>query len=124
MRRRKFLADVASAVALGPLSSVAQQTQQTHGVGVLVGLAPSEDTPIAQAFIKPFRESMRSAGWIERAISKSTIASAVLSPIYPERKRPQPSGSTQARCHLFSRIIRNTRRSPIDGEHPPSFLPN
>jgi putative ABC transport system substrate-binding protein len=32
---------------------------------VLVGLAPSEDTPIAQAFIKPFREAMRSAGWIE-----------------------------------------------------------
>jgi hypothetical protein len=58
---------------------------------VLVGLAPSEDTPIAQAFIKPFRESMGSAGWIEGSNTKSTIASAVLSLIYPERKRPQPS---------------------------------
>lgn len=65
MRRRKFLAGVGSAVALRPLSVVAEQTPQTHRVGVLVGLAPSEDTPIAQAFIKPFRESMRSAGWIE-----------------------------------------------------------
>jgi putative ABC transport system substrate-binding protein len=65
LRRRKFLAGFASALALGPLSAVAAQTQQVHRVGVLVGLAPSEDTPAAQAFIKPFRELMRSAGWIE-----------------------------------------------------------
>jgi putative ABC transport system substrate-binding protein len=63
--RREFLAGVASAVVLRPLSAVAEQTQQTRRIGVLVGLAPSEDAPIAQAFIKPFRESMRSAGWIE-----------------------------------------------------------
>jgi putative ABC transport system substrate-binding protein len=65
MRRRQFLVGVSSAVALSTLSAAAEQTQQTHRVGVLVGLAPSEDTPIAQAFIKPFREAMRSAGWIE-----------------------------------------------------------
>jgi putative ABC transport system substrate-binding protein len=63
--RREFVAGIASAVVLGPLSAVAQQTQQPRRLGVLVGLAPSEDTPIAQAFIKPFRESMRSAGWVE-----------------------------------------------------------
>jgi len=63
--RRQFLAGVASAVVLRPLSAVAEQTRKTRRVGVLVGLAPSEDTPIAQAFIKPFRESMQSAGWIE-----------------------------------------------------------
>jgi putative ABC transport system substrate-binding protein len=62
LKRRKFLAGFASAVALSPLSAVADQA---HRVGVLVGLAPHEDTPIAQAFIKPFRELMRSAGWIE-----------------------------------------------------------
>ena len=61
MRRRQFLVGVSSAVALSTLSAAAEQTQQTHRVGVLVGLAPSEETPIAQAFIKPFRESMRSA---------------------------------------------------------------
>jgi putative ABC transport system substrate-binding protein len=61
--RREFLAGIASAVVLRPLSAVAQQ--QMRRVGVLVGLAQSEETPIAQAFIKPFRESMRSAGWVE-----------------------------------------------------------
>ena len=64
-RRREFLAGVAIAGVLRPLSVVAEQTQQTRRIGVLVGLYPSEDAPIAQAFIKPFRESMRSAGWIE-----------------------------------------------------------
>src|SRR5215471_462406 len=63
--RREFLVSVASAVAFLPISAVSEQMQQTHRVGVLVGLAPSEDSPIAQAFVKPFRESMRSAGWIE-----------------------------------------------------------
>jgi putative ABC transport system substrate-binding protein len=63
--RREFLAGVASAVVLRPLSAFAEQTQQTRRIGVLVGLAPSEGTPVAQAFIKPFRESMQSAGWIE-----------------------------------------------------------
>jgi ABC-type uncharacterized transport system substrate-binding protein len=64
-RRREFLAGVASTVVLGPLCAVAEQSRPTRRIGVLVGLAPNEDTPIAQAFIKPFRESMRSAGWIE-----------------------------------------------------------
>lgn len=63
--RREFLAAVASAVALRPLSVLADQTQQTRRVSVLVGLAPSEESSIAQGFIKPFREAMRSAGWIE-----------------------------------------------------------
>jgi putative tryptophan/tyrosine transport system substrate-binding protein len=63
--RRKFLAGVGNAVVLRSLSAVAEQTQQTRRIGVLVGLAPNEDAAIAQAFIRPFRESMRSAGWIE-----------------------------------------------------------
>jgi putative tryptophan/tyrosine transport system substrate-binding protein len=62
--RREFLAGVASAVMLRPFSAVAGQMQPCR-LGVLVGLAPSEDTPIAQAFIKPFRESMRSVGCME-----------------------------------------------------------
>jgi hypothetical protein len=39
--------------------------RQTRRVGLLVGVAPNEDAPSAQAFIKPFREVMRSSGWIE-----------------------------------------------------------
>lgn len=62
--RREVLALIGSAVA-APLATGAEHTPQTRRVGVLVGLAPGEDTPIARAFIKPFRESMRWAGWIE-----------------------------------------------------------
>jgi hypothetical protein len=42
-RRREFLAGVASVVVLRPPSAGAEQTQQTRRIGVLVGLAPSED---------------------------------------------------------------------------------
>jgi putative ABC transport system substrate-binding protein len=63
-KRRQFMSLMGGAAAW-PLAAKAQQRQQTRRVGVLVGLAQSEDAPIAQAFIKPFRESMRSAGWIE-----------------------------------------------------------
>jgi putative ABC transport system substrate-binding protein len=66
MRRRQFLGVLAAAATLRPLAGAfAQEPQQKRRVGVLVGLAPSEDMPSAQAFIKPFRESMQSAGWIE-----------------------------------------------------------
>jgi putative tryptophan/tyrosine transport system substrate-binding protein len=61
--RRDFLAGAASAVVLRPVAAVAEQ--QTRRVGVLVGLASGEDTPAAKALIRPFRELMRSAGWIE-----------------------------------------------------------
>jgi putative ABC transport system substrate-binding protein len=66
MRRRRFLGVLGAAVTLRPLADAfAQQPQQKRRIGVLVGLAPTEDAPSAQAFIKPFRESMQSAGWIE-----------------------------------------------------------
>src|SRR4051794_41922624 len=66
MRRRQFLGVLGAAVALRPLADAfAQQPQQKRRIGVLVGLAPAEDAPSAQAFITPFRESMQSAGWIE-----------------------------------------------------------
>jgi putative ABC transport system substrate-binding protein len=66
MRRRQFLGVLGVAATLRPLADAfAQEPQQKRRVGVLVGLAPSEATPSAQAFIKPFRESMQSAGWIE-----------------------------------------------------------
>src|SRR4051794_41698114 len=66
MRRRQFLGVLGAAVALRPLADAfAQQAQQKRRIGVLVGLAPTEDAPSAQAFITPFRESMQSAGWIE-----------------------------------------------------------
>ena len=66
MKRREFIGLVGGA-AVWPLALRAQQTQQTRRLGVLVGLAPNEDAPTAQAFIKPFSESMRAAGWMEGA---------------------------------------------------------
>jgi putative ABC transport system substrate-binding protein len=66
MRRRQFLGVLGVAVTLKPsVEAFAQQPQQKRRIGVLVGLAPNGDSPSAQAFTKPFRESMRSAGWIE-----------------------------------------------------------
>ena len=66
MRRREFIGLVGGAAAW-PLAVHAQQTQQPRRVGVLVGLSTNGDAPTAQAFIKPFRDSMKSAGWIEGA---------------------------------------------------------
>src|ERR1043166_5014509 len=63
--RREFLAGIASAAAVRPSAAVAQQMRQTRRMGLLVGLAPNEDAPSAQAFIKPFHEAMRSSGWVE-----------------------------------------------------------
>lgn len=34
-------------------------------VGVLVGLAANIDVPVAKAFLRPFREAMAKAGWVE-----------------------------------------------------------
>jgi putative tryptophan/tyrosine transport system substrate-binding protein len=65
MKRRAFIT-LAGGMALWPLAAHAQQqVERMRRVGVLVGLAPDQDAPAAQAVIKPFRESMRSAGWIE-----------------------------------------------------------
>jgi len=116
--RREFLAGVASAVVLRPLSAVAEQTQQTRRLGVLVGLAPSEDTPIALAFIKPFRESMRSAGWIEGSniqidyrfggsladLSKTKTSAAELVALKPDVIYSQGLPATLAARRLTSTI--------------------
>jgi putative tryptophan/tyrosine transport system substrate-binding protein len=64
MKRREFLGLMGGTAAAWPLASQAQQSQLRR-VGVLVGLAPSADAPTAQAFIMPFRDAMRKAGWLD-----------------------------------------------------------
>jgi putative ABC transport system substrate-binding protein len=64
MKRRDFIGLAAGAAAWS-LVARAQQADRTRRVGVLVGLAANEDAPTAQGFIRPFRESMQSAGWNE-----------------------------------------------------------
>ena len=63
MRRREFIAGLTVAVAATP-GAHAQQSKPRR-VGVLVGLAANIDVPVAGAFLKPFREAMGKAGWVE-----------------------------------------------------------
>jgi putative ABC transport system substrate-binding protein len=65
MERREFLVRLSGAAILWPLIAQAQQPRQMRRVGVLVGLATSADVPIAQAFLRPFRDAMREVGWVE-----------------------------------------------------------
>lgn len=64
MKRRDFLVALAGATLSRPLPAAAQQAERLRRVGVLVGLAANADVPVAQAFIKPFREAMSEAGWV------------------------------------------------------------
>ena len=64
MKRREFLGLMGGTAAAWPLPSQAQQAQLRR-FGVLVGLAPSADAPTAQAFIMPFPDAMRKAGWLD-----------------------------------------------------------
>src|ERR1700744_2940469 len=64
MRRREFTALIGGAVAW-PMTAYAQQTQRIPHVGVLVGLASSANDPVAVESLRPFKEEMQKAGWIE-----------------------------------------------------------
>ncbi|HLG82182.1 MAG TPA: ABC transporter substrate-binding protein [Bradyrhizobium sp.] len=48
-----------------PRAASAQRSERIRHVGALVGLAANADAPVAQAFIKPFREAMSEAGWVD-----------------------------------------------------------
>jgi putative ABC transport system substrate-binding protein len=65
MQRRDFIALFGGVAALWPRAAPAQQPQQLRRIGVLVGLAISADAPVARAFVKPFRDALREAGWVE-----------------------------------------------------------
>ena len=61
MKRRGFLL-LAGAAAAWPLAA---RAEPAHRVGVLVGLSTGPEAPGAQSLLKPFREAMREAGWVE-----------------------------------------------------------
>jgi putative tryptophan/tyrosine transport system substrate-binding protein len=65
MRRRQFLGALGGSAIAWPFAAQAQQPEQMRHIGVLVGLAASADDPIAEAYLRTFRETMRDAGWIE-----------------------------------------------------------
>lgn len=62
MKRRTFLGLLAGTAVAAPFSAGAQRPRQ---VGVLVGLAPKMESPVAEAFIRPFRDEMLLRGWAE-----------------------------------------------------------
>jgi putative ABC transport system substrate-binding protein len=65
MRRREFLGVMGGAAAAWPLAARAQQAGHVPTVGVLVGLASTAEDPVAVESLRPFRDQIRKAGWID-----------------------------------------------------------
>jgi putative ABC transport system substrate-binding protein len=63
MKRRDLLLGLGGSAISWPLAARAQQPMRR--LGVLVGLAAGPDAPVAKAFLAPFRDAMRGAGWTE-----------------------------------------------------------
>jgi putative ABC transport system substrate-binding protein len=64
MRRREFCSLIGGAAAW-PVAARAIAAERVPHVGALVGLASSADDPVAVESLRPFRDEMRKAGWIE-----------------------------------------------------------
>jgi putative ABC transport system substrate-binding protein len=60
--RREFVT-VLSGVVLWPLAGHAQQPEPIRRVGVLI--SPSENSPLAQAYVTTFVQALRRFGWVE-----------------------------------------------------------
>jgi putative tryptophan/tyrosine transport system substrate-binding protein len=65
MRRREFVTLLGGAVASWSQVAGAQQPDRMRHVGVLVGLASSADDPVAVESLRPFKEEMKKAGWMD-----------------------------------------------------------
>lgn len=66
MKRRDLIVLLGgAAIAVAPSGAVNAQRDRTRHIGVLVGNASGADEPFAQQELRPFREAMRDAGWIE-----------------------------------------------------------
>jgi putative tryptophan/tyrosine transport system substrate-binding protein len=65
MHRRDFIMLLGATAAGWPIAAHAQQPDRVRHIGVLVGLASSADDPVAVESLRPFRDEMQKAGWIE-----------------------------------------------------------
>jgi len=71
MKRRDFIALVGGAAAAWPLDAWAQQTEQMRKIGVLMGIAESDQE--GQSSVAAFREELRKLGWMEGRNSEINI---------------------------------------------------
>src|SRR5262245_658214 len=74
MRRREFIALIGSGVAAWPLAARAQQPQRMRRIGVLLGLAESDQE--FQTRMAAFREELQRLGWTEDRNVRIDIRSA------------------------------------------------
>src|SRR5262245_48349928 len=74
MRRREFIALIGSGVAAWPLAARAQQPQRMRRIGVLLGLAESDQE--FQTRMAAFREELQRLGWTEDRNIRIDIRSA------------------------------------------------
>lgn len=65
MRRREFIRLLGGATVAWPLAARAQQPGRVRSVGVLVGLASTADDPVAVESLRPFKDQMQKAGWVD-----------------------------------------------------------
>jgi putative tryptophan/tyrosine transport system substrate-binding protein len=63
MRRRTFIAGLASAAAAWPVTARAQQPDRTRLIGVLMAYAERDST--AQSWLAAFRAALAKLGWTE-----------------------------------------------------------
>ena len=64
MRRRNFIAGLASIAIAWPREARSQQDQRVRRIGVLMGDFP-ENNPEARAAVAAFREGLQSLGWTQ-----------------------------------------------------------
>jgi putative tryptophan/tyrosine transport system substrate-binding protein len=64
MNRREFVALLGGAVG-SPFAAQAQQTNWPHRIGVLLGSVANPDEAVANETLRPFKEAMQKAGWVE-----------------------------------------------------------
>jgi putative ABC transport system substrate-binding protein len=65
MQRREFIAGIGGVAVALPIAARSQQPGRLRTVGVLVGLASSADDSVAVESLRPFKDEMQKAGWIE-----------------------------------------------------------
>jgi putative ABC transport system substrate-binding protein len=110
MKRRQFFGVLGATAIAWPLAVRAQQPEQMRHIGVLVGLAPDANDPVADGFLRAFRDAMQQSGWIEGRniridyrfggtladLAKTDASAAELVALHPELIYAQGLPATQA----------------------------